>query len=348
MDLKSLLKRGGLLAAANWPAVAIQFAAQTTFQLLIAVPIVGAAILVAVLLGADLNNLLQGSTRDMFTTVAGTLTSEPVALVAFITAFAIMLVGGSILMFLAKGGTVDVMLAADAAAGPIEHESLTLAAFRTASCFTMTRYVDGCGRLFRRYLTLGMTLMLVYAVSGVSYLGFIVYGYQLGGDSDFIVGWALIAALSAVGLVLWITAVNVTYLFLQIAIAAEDLRPLAAAAVVWRFIRVEARALGGVFLVVFGMVIAATFASALAWSGVGLITFVPLVGLLVAPLQIAALLVRGLVFEYIGLTAMGAYVTLYRRHVAATRPVSALTAWASAGPALERPASLAGSGMSPE
>ena len=43
----------------------------------------------------------------------------------------------------------------------------------------------------------------------------------------------------------------------------------------------------------------------------------PLVGLAVFPLQLAALLVRGLVFEYIGLTAMGAYVSLYRRYVEA-------------------------------
>ena len=65
------------------------------------------------------------------------------------------------------------------------------------------------------------------------------------------------------------------------------------------------------FVVVVALVVAATFASALAWSGVGLIAFVPLVGLAVFPLQLAALLVRGLVFEYLGLTALGAYVTLY-------------------------------------
>ena len=47
------------------------------------------------------------------------------------------------------------------------------------------------------------------------------------------------------------------------------------------------------FLVVVGLVVAATLASALAWSGVGLIAFVPLVGLAVFPLQIAALLLRG-------------------------------------------------------
>jgi hypothetical protein len=38
-----------------------------------------------------------------------------------------------------------------------------------------------------------------------------------------------------------------------------------------------------------------------------LIAFVPLVGLAVFPLQLAALLVRGLAFEYLGLTALGAY-----------------------------------------
>src|SRR5689334_24660163 len=98
LDLRHLLKRGALLAAANWPVVAIQFVAETTFQVLLAVPLIGAAILVAVLAGGDLADLLQGSLRDIFTTIASTLLSEPVALVAFITAFAIVLLGGSVLM----------------------------------------------------------------------------------------------------------------------------------------------------------------------------------------------------------------------------------------------------------
>ena len=104
MDLKHLLKRGALLAAANWQTVAIQFVAETTFQVLLAVPIIGAAVLVAVLLGGDLGELLQGSLREIFTTIASTLMSEPVALVAFITAFTLVLLGGSVLMFLVKGG----------------------------------------------------------------------------------------------------------------------------------------------------------------------------------------------------------------------------------------------------
>jgi hypothetical protein len=49
---------------------------------------------------------------------------------------------------------------------------------------------------------------------------------------------------------------------------------------------------------------------------VGLIAFVPLVGLAVFPLQIAALMLRGLIFEYLGLTALGAYVALYAGYAA--------------------------------
>src|SRR5436309_3103998 len=133
LDLMHLLKRGALLAAANWPTVAIQFIAETTFQMLLAVPIVGAAILVAVLLGADLADLLQGSLREIFTTIASALLSEPVALVAFATAFTLAVFGGSVLMFLVKGGIVDVLLAAHGVAGSIEHEPITVDSLRGAA-----------------------------------------------------------------------------------------------------------------------------------------------------------------------------------------------------------------------
>jgi len=85
LNLKHLFKRGALLAAANWQVVGVQFIAETTYQALLAVPIVGAAILVAVLLGADLAELLQGSLRDIFTTIANALLEEPIALLAFMT-----------------------------------------------------------------------------------------------------------------------------------------------------------------------------------------------------------------------------------------------------------------------
>ncbi|PYR52512.1 MAG: hypothetical protein DMF95_06235, partial [Acidobacteria bacterium] len=212
MDLMHLLKRGALLAAANWPTVAIQFIAETTFQMLLAVPIVGAAILVAVLLGADLADLLQGSLREIFTTIASALLSEPVALVAFATAFTLVLLGGSVLMFAVKGGTVEVMTAANAAAGPIERQPLTLDRLRSASRFTLQRFIEGCARLFRPYLALGLALMVVYAVSIAAYLAFVVYGYRAAEGRVLIIGWAFIAALAAALLVAWFTVINCLYL----------------------------------------------------------------------------------------------------------------------------------------
>ena len=110
--------------------------------------------------------------------------------------------------------------------------------------------------------------------------------------------------------------VNLVYLLLQIAMAVDGTGLAVGCRAVGRFMRAEFSDLARVFLVVLALVVAATLASALAWSGVGLIAFVPLVGLAVFPLQLAALLVRGLVFEYLGLTALGAYVTLYQGYSA--------------------------------
>ena len=327
MPLKLLLKRGALLAAANWQTVAIQSAAQMTFQALLAVPIVGAAILVAVFLGGDLANLLDGTLREIFRTIADTLMAEPVALVAFISSFSIVLCGGSVFLFLVKGGTVEVLAAANAAVGPIERDAVTLDFLRPAAVFSMERFLGGCSRLFRRYLALGVLLVVVYGASAAAYLAFIVVGYRTAEGRESVFGWALVVALSAVALAVWITMVNLLYLLMQIAMAVEDVGLADAFRAVARFVRATGRELGGVFAVVLAMVVGATLASALAWSGVGLVAFVPLVGLAVFPLQIVALLLRGLVFEYIGLTALGAYLTLYRRPAEQSGP--APLAWAA-------------------
>lgn len=335
MDLKHLLKRGALLAAANWQTSAIQFVVETTFQVLLAVPIIGAAILVAVLLGGDLAGLLQGSLRETFTTVASTLMSEPVALVAFMTAFSLVLFGGAFLMFIVKGGTVEVIVAAHEAAGPIEREPLTLETLRPAARFTVQRFTEGCRRLHRPYLVLGTLLMVIYGVSAGGYLVFVVYGYQAVAGRALIIGWTFIAAIAAALLVVWITVVNFLYVLTQVAIAVEHVGVVDGMRAVARFIRAELRELTAVFLVVAALVLAATLASALAWSGVGLIAFVPLVGLAVFPLQLVALVVRGFVFEYLGMTALGAYVTLYvgsaaRRRERVPVPTGASTASARA------------------
>jgi hypothetical protein len=313
VSLKLLLKRGALLAVANWQAVGIQFLAESTFQVLLAVPIFGAAILVAVAIGADLGDLVQGGLRDIVANITRALTSEPVALASFLTAFAIALAAGSALLCLVKGGTLDVLLAANEYAGPIESEPITFESVHSAAQFNLSRFMSGCVRLFRPYLGLGLVLMCVYALSGAVYLACVVYGYRAAEGVVSVIGWTMIAAIATIVLILWITLVNLVYLLLQIAMAADNIGLSEAFRAVGRFVRAEVSVLARMFLIILGLVVGATLVSALAWSGVGLIAFVPVVGLAVVPLQLAALILRGLAFEYIGLAAAGAYLTLYRR-----------------------------------
>jgi hypothetical protein len=312
LNLKLLLKRGALITAANWPTVAIQFVAETTFQMLAAIPILGAAVLVAVVIGTDLADLLQGGLRDIATRIAGTLTSEPVALVSFGVAFGITLTAASALMFLVKGGVLDVLLVAEESAGAIEREPLSIDTIEPAARFTLERFLKGCSRLFKPYLVLGIGLLVAYALTAAAYVAFALYGFRVV-DVIGIVGLTSFAAAAAILLIVWITLVNFVYLLMQIAMAADNVGFSDALRAVTGFMRAEFSLLAQIFLVTLGIEIGATFVSALAWSGLGLIAFVPLIGLAVIPLQIVALAVRGFAFAYIGLTAASAYLTLYRR-----------------------------------
>ena len=141
--IKDALKRGAYLVAANWQVVLVQFGAESTFKLLLAVPIVGGAVLVAVAVGRNLTELLAGGWRDMLAGIAGALLSHPVALGAFVFAFVAAILGGSTLMFLIKGGTLSILIEADRVAGAIERPPLRMAAFRRAERFSITGFLSG-------------------------------------------------------------------------------------------------------------------------------------------------------------------------------------------------------------
>ena len=132
LPLKAALKRGALIAAANWPLVAVQFIAEATLKLLLAVPTIGGLFLVVLLLGADVDDVLAGNIRDIVGTVFGALRANPIALAAFAVAFVLVLLGGSALTFIVKGGTVAMLAAAEASAGPIERPPVRLEAVRRA------------------------------------------------------------------------------------------------------------------------------------------------------------------------------------------------------------------------
>ncbi|HEX6048100.1 MAG TPA: hypothetical protein VFZ21_02490 [Gemmatimonadaceae bacterium] len=318
LPLKAALKRGALVAAANWPLVVVQFIAEAVLKLLLAVPVIGGLFLVVLLLGAEIDDLLAGGPRDIIASVFAALRTNPVAFVAFGTAFLLVLLAGSALTFVVKGGTMSLLADAEATAGALERPPLRLDAVRRANRVHIDPFLDGCKRLWRRYLRLGGCLLIAYTVTAIAYLVFIVAGYALANNTPVLLGlWTVIAALASGALVVWITLINLFYLLTQMIVAVENVSVRAAATLVVRFLRASLREIAAIFGVVLLLVGVATIASVLATAGLGLIAFVPLAGLAVLPLQVAAWLMRGFVFQYLALTALGAYLAQYRLYARA-------------------------------
>jgi hypothetical protein len=300
VTLKQVLKRGALVAAANWPVAIVQATADSLFKLLIAAPLIGGVFLVALVVGAEPVELMSLEWRQLATTIASTLLVRPAVLAAWLAAVAVVLVGGSLFVFLVKAGTVGTLVRAERQAGPIERSPLMPESFTGANAFSIETFIECSCELFPRYARLGVALMAVYLVSGS------VYFVLLAASS-----WGVAALLTA-AFVAWITLVNLFYLLTQIVIAADDCSIATAASRVSVFLRRQVRAIGGVFLIILGLVALATGASLLATAALWLVGFVPFIGLTVLPLQLLAWVLRGLVFQFIALASVGAYLKIYR------------------------------------
>jgi hypothetical protein len=310
--LKAALKRGALVAAANWPLVFVQFVTESSLKLMLAVPIVGGAFLVALLLDTRLADLLSGDVRDIVLSILKALTRSPAALIAFVASITLVFVAGSILQFIVKGGTVALLAEAERVAGPIERPPLRLDAMLHAHVVTIDAFLRACGRLWRRYVRIGIGLLLVYGVTAAVYLLFILGGYRLADNSAILLGWTFAAAAASSVLIVWLAIVNFFYLMTQMVVAVEDVSVRKGAQLAFVFVWGHLREVSAVFGVVLLMTVLATAASIVATAGLSLIAFVPLIGLVVLPLQLAAWLIREIVFEYLGLAALGAYLSHYR------------------------------------
>ena len=312
--LKLALKRGALMAAANWPLVAVQFLAESTLKLLLTVSVAGGVFLVVLALDAEVETILSADIEAVIAAILGTLRQNPIALAAFVLSFLVVLIGASMLTFIVKSGTVSLLADADGTTGPIERAPLRLRTLRRADRTAIEPFLDACRRFGPRYVKLGMCLLLVYAATAFGYSRFFLAGYARADDVSplLVLVWIGVMVVVTGALLVWILLVNVFYLLTQMVIAVEDVGVQQALAGVWRFVRTSLRELAGIFGVVLVLVLAAIAASFLAMGALGLISWVPILALTVMPLQIATWLLRGLVFQFLALTALGAYLTQYR------------------------------------
>src|SRR5919108_6047336 len=78
--LKAAVKRGALIAAANWPVTLIQASADSLFKLLLAAPLIGGIFLVALAVGTEPGALMELEWRDLATTIVSSLLAQPLVL----------------------------------------------------------------------------------------------------------------------------------------------------------------------------------------------------------------------------------------------------------------------------
>jgi hypothetical protein len=312
LPLRAAIKRGVLVVAANWPIILIDFAVESIAKLALILPVIGGALMVTAMAGSDLRSLLAGGLVETADIVVGSLTSAPLALVAFLVAVAIVAVGGEAIQFVVKAGTLSVVVRADRTAGEIQRLPVRADTLRRARAFRLDILVDAGRRFGRRGLVLSLWLGLVYTVVGAFYLGLVSQGVP-GVESVWMPAWSALVLGATSAAVVAIAVANLAYTLLRVVIVTDDCGIGIAVRRLAQFAIEDARQVIGVFAAIGGIELIAAAVALLATAALAPIAYVPFVGLLVLPLQAALWLLRALLFESLSLASVAAYQTQYRR-----------------------------------
>jgi len=312
--LRPLLLRGSVVATANWPVVVAQAIAESIVKALAGIPIAGAAVLLVLL---SVPNALPatGPVREGAAAVLATLATVPAALAgvaasAFVAALGAIVFGAAI-----KAGTVTVIVAGEARAGSLAGP-LRVADLAGAQAWSRARFMGGCQRYGRRFVHLALALAVTEGAIALGYAAAVVQAYR--GFVSVAPAWWLapaVVVVSAIALAASIVA-ELVYRLAQLALVIEDAGAADAVRGAIAFVRRDA-------LVVARLCVASVLLSTLAFvvtltvaAAFGLVSFVPVAGVAVLPLQAAVWLVRGLMLPFIELAALAAYSAVYRRQAA--------------------------------
>lgn len=313
LSLRAALKQGALVTVANWPVVLVEFAVGSLFELALGVPVLGGALMVAVLLGFDLDGLLaQGltSTADL---IIASLVAAPISLGAFLLAVGLVAAGGLMLVFMVKAGTLAVLAAGERRAPDLHRAPIHVAGLRHAAAWTLSTMYSGAQRYGARGARLAAVLSVTYLVIVVVAFSAIGLGLRLASGSAWSGIWIVLVAPATSAAVLACTIANLFFDLARIIVVTDDVGVREALRRARKFVVKDARHVLGIFAVTNLIVFLAGAAWLVATANIAFIGLVPVVGLLVAPLQAAIWIVRGLVFQYLGLATLMAYQTQYRR-----------------------------------
>jgi hypothetical protein len=324
LPLRAALTRGALLALANWPVIVIDFVVESLYKVALGVPVLGGAFMVGVLLGADMQSLLGDGLLTAADRLLVSLGQAPIALAAFVLALALVAGGGQVLMYMVKSGSLAILVDADRRAGEIERSPVRFGFMRAASMFSLGAFVSGMRRFQRRAATLALGLAAVYVFVGAIYVATVTYGFQWAAAAGWEQGWPLLVVVATSAGVVSLTAANLLFDLTRVVMTTDDSSVRAAFARVRQFLLTDARQVLGIFGTMALVLMLATAVSIVATAGLTLVAWVPLVGLIVLPLQLAFWVLRGVFFQYASLATLSACQCQYRRVSQARRPAISL------------------------
>ena len=247
LPLRAAITRGALITLANWPTVLIDFIAESIYKLALAVPVIGGAFMVALLMGADIQTLLADGVAVAAERMLGPLGQAPIALLAFLSAVGVVAFGGEILMFIVKSGTLAVLVQGERTAGEVHRTPIRLTALRTAAAYTVDSVLQGARRFQRRAALLAAWLGGVYVLIGAAWVMAVNYGFQWAAASPWASVWPLLVVLATSVSAVSLTAANLIFDLMRVVIITDDCRVSDAARRVRTFLLADARQVLGIF-----------------------------------------------------------------------------------------------------
>ena len=320
LTIRAALTRGAVVTLANWPVVLVEFVVETAYKAALGVPILGGAFMVALLLGVDVRSFVGEELVSAADQILARLATSPAALIAFLAALAIVGVGGAITMYVVKAGTLAVLVTGEGRAPELYRRPGGIGVMREASSYSLPALWEAVRHFERRAAVLAFWLGGAYVLIGCGYLLAVGWGARVVAESAWSAAWPLLVLVATSAAVVGVTAANLLFDLARVVIVTDDCGVRVALARVRAFLLEDARQVLGIFGAMGTILLLATAASITATAGLALVAWVPLAGLLFVPLQVAFWIMRGLLFEYMGLVTLSAYQTQYRRFAAPHSP----------------------------
>jgi hypothetical protein len=322
--LRSLLLRGCLIAGANWPVVIAQAIAESVVKAVAGIPLAGAAVLLLLV-------SVPNAPAPAIEGVAGALSAlatVPAALGGVAASALIAALGAIAFGATIRAGTVVVIVAGEARAPatPVGglHVPLRESALTAAQAWSRARFADGCARFGPRFVGLGFGLAVLEAGIALAYALAVVQAYR--GFVSVAASWWIAPAVVAVSLIALAVSIvaELGYRLTQLVLVADDgdLREAVRGAI--RFVRRDTLVVARLCAAALVLSTMAFAIALLAAAAFGLVSFVPVAGVAVLPLQAAVWVVRGVMLPFIDLAALAAYASVYRRRAPAPGPMPGL------------------------